>query len=106
MLIHSFTCIWSYKHNIASGYSSEAWAANTLGVGIFVLTGGLKQGAQATQVFNGDATDKIWLVSHPVTDGAGHVAPHFSLVSKEPELKMFKMFKMLKLCDMKLKRTH
>ena len=66
--------------NIAAG---KDWISKHLNVGIYVLTGAPQRGSEPSKIFNEGAVTKIWLLSHPVTDGAGKSARHFSLISKE-----------------------
>ena len=58
--------------NIAAG---KDWISKHLNVGIYVLTGAPQHGSEPSKIFNEGAVTKIWLLSHPVTDGAGKSAP-------------------------------
>lgn len=63
---------------------TKEWIAKALAIKIMVLTGAPVHGSEPARVY-GDTLDAetVWLVNHPVIDGAGSSSQHFSLVSKD-----------------------
>ena len=72
-----------WSHNFPSSF--QEWVAKKLNVRIIVVSGILRPGLLAPQVFNTDPQVKqdVWLWLHDSVDGDGHRSPHFSLVSQD-----------------------